>query len=73
MNAQQKARLAAVPEHHQAVVKRAYAGRSRSAAMKAFCLECVGYIKADVRGCTAKACPLYPYRPYQRGDTEVDE
>lgn len=39
-------------------------------AIKAFCNDCVGGIKADVRNCTAVKCPLYIYRPYQKDDNE---
>ena len=34
-------------------------------AIKAFCLECVGYVRAEVAQCTAAACPLFMYRPFQ--------
>jgi len=51
------------------ILKRAYAGSaSPRQAIKAFCLQCVGYQRQDVAGCTAVACPLHKYRPYQRGD-----
>jgi hypothetical protein len=46
--------------------------RSRAAAVKLFCLECVGYVRKDVTHCTAPKCPLYRWRPYQRGDDEDD-
>jgi hypothetical protein len=36
-------------------------------AIKAFCAECVGWERAAVRECTAPACPLWMYRPYQTG------
>lgn len=38
---------------------------SRAAAVKLFCLDCVGGTRAEVRDCTAKDCALYPHRPYQ--------
>lgn len=38
---------------------------SRAAAVKLFCLECVGGIRAEVRDCTSKDCALYPHRPYR--------
>lgn len=38
---------------------------SPRAAIKAFCTECVGYDRLAVAGCTAYACPLWRYRPYQ--------
>ncbi len=44
---------------------RARAKTSRAAAVKLFCLECVGGVRADVRDCTACDCALYPWRPYR--------
>lgn len=48
---------------------------SRSAAIKIFCVECMGaesgYAKM-VRGCTANTCALYPFRPYQSKNDEED-
>lgn len=46
------------------------ATRSRAAAVKLFCLECVGYIRKDVTECTATKCSLFRWRPYQSGDDE---
>ena len=34
-------------------------------AVKIFCCECMGWIRTEVPLCTALACPLYPYRPFQ--------
>ena len=34
----------------------------RSAAIRLFCLECMGGNAAEVRRCTAIACFLWPYR-----------
>ena len=42
--------------------RRAMEGRSRKAAIRAFCVMCMGYQPHHVRGCTAPWCPLYPYR-----------
>lgn len=39
-------------------------------AIKAFCLNCVGDIRKDIRECTARQCPLFIYRPYQKDDNE---
>jgi len=52
-----------VPEMYQGIAEEAET--SRAAAVKLFCLECVGYVRTDVTGCTATRCPLYPHRPYQ--------
>lgn len=34
-------------------------------AIKAFCLECVWMETTAIQTCTATACPLWPFRPYQ--------
>lgn len=34
-------------------------------AIKAMCLECVGFERKAVTECTAYACPLWESRPYQ--------
>ena len=55
-------RLAQIPTRQRPIFRRAWMGKSRKAAIRAFCLECVGYQSAEVNRCTAPACPLYPYR-----------
>lgn len=35
---------------------------SRKAAIRLFCLECCGYNDNEVRLCTDRECPLYPWR-----------
>lgn len=45
---------------------------SRSAAVKLNCLQCCGYVTAEVRNCTGYECPMWPFRPYQ-GDLEAEE
>lgn len=47
---------------HVTTFRRAYAGKSRRAAIKAFCVECMGYDAAEVKLCTSPACTLFPYR-----------
>ena len=49
----------------RSVFERAYAGRSMRAGITAFCLDCQGVDVAGIRDCTADACPLWSYRPYQ--------
>jgi hypothetical protein len=52
----------------------AASGRSMASAQKAGCLECMGWVRSDIDGCTALSCPHYPYRPFQGGqDTPDDE
>ncbi len=51
-----------IPKKFQALYRRAMTGKSRRAAVRSFCLECVGYQQAEVDRCPATACPLHPYR-----------
>jgi hypothetical protein len=60
------ARLADVSEaapRYVSTFRRAYGGKSLRAAVNAFCIECMGFDAAEVRTCTAPACPLWAYRP----------
>ena len=65
----QQRTLKNVPESLKPVFLRAYRG-SKAAGIKAFCLSCVGYVKRDITGCTARGCPLFTNRPYQRDERE---
>ena len=59
-------RAAEMPRKYRpAYLKAAKGTASPRAAIKAFCLECVGWQGAEVDLCTARACPLYAYRPFQ--------
>jgi len=55
-------RLAEMPPKYRGIYKRAMTGKSRKAALRAFCLECCGWQRVEVARCTAPACPLFPYR-----------
>ena len=57
-------RLEDTPETMRRTYLRAVSGRSKPAAIRAFCAECCGWVREEVRLCTAPACPLYPYRPF---------
>ncbi len=64
------------PSHLARLYERADSGKSRAAAIKGFCLECMGYSRRDVERCSATECPLFKYRPYQdksESDDEVKE
>lgn len=50
------------PKQTRGKYYKAMEGRSRKAAMDAFCIMCMGYSAASVKHCTAPHCPLYPYR-----------
>lgn len=40
-------------------------------AIKAFCIECMGYIRAEVTNCDVIDCPLNLFRPYRKaGDSD---
>jgi len=40
-------------------------------AIKAFCLECMGWKRSEVSKCNTVACPLNLYRPYRKaGDDD---
>lgn len=58
-------RLSQMPKTYRNTYLRAVGGKSPRAAIKAFCLECVGWQREEVVRCTAPACPLYTYRPFQ--------
>jgi len=60
-------RLLEMPVSYRNRYVRAVLGRSPTTAIEAYCFECVGWQRGHVRDCTAKACPLWPYRP-ERGD-----
>ena len=51
-----------IPLAYRDRYRRAISGKSRTAAVRAFCLECAGWAPKEVRHCTAQGCPLYPYR-----------
>jgi len=55
-----------MPVLYRAAYLRAVSGKaSPRSAIKAFCLECMGWQRIEVGNCTATACPLFAYRPYQ--------
>jgi hypothetical protein len=75
MKAQQEQivqRLRDIPKIYRRIYEQAVKGRSRKAAIHAFCLECVCWQKEEVRKCTSLACPLYVLRPYQEGANHSD-
>jgi len=38
---------------------------TRKTAIDAFCWECMGELREEIRNCTATHCPLYNFRPYK--------
>lgn len=56
-----------VPKKYQALFERVgtVGAKSKADAIKAFCLNCVGFHSKRVTNCTAPGCPLFQVRPYQ--------
>jgi hypothetical protein len=61
-------RWADMPVIYRGIYDKAMTGQSRAAAIHAFCLECMGWQRQEVKLCTSYACPLFPYRPYKGQD-----
>jgi len=59
-------RRAEMPRLYRDCYDKAGSGKSRKAAMRAFCDECCGWQIKEVYLCTDLACSLYPYRPRSR-------
>ena len=51
-----------VPPRYAKMYKRAMSGKSRKAATRMQCIECMGYVESEVELCTDPGCPLFPYR-----------
>lgn len=59
-------RLATTPESARGHFVAAWAGKcAPRRAIKAFCLECCGFDRSAITDCTAYACPLWKFRPFQ--------
>ena len=54
--------LAQVPRKQRAAFLRAWEGKSRKSAVRAMCLECMGYQAGEIPLCTSPTCPLYEFR-----------
>lgn len=52
-----------VPKLYEGIFERAE--KSRASAIKANCLQCVGFTRKDVTECSDRTCPLWTWRPYQ--------
>ena len=61
------ARLKTTPESAKGHIVAAWSGNcAPRRAIKAFCLECVGFDRQAIAGCAAYACPLWCFRPFQQ-------
>ena len=63
LHPQAQKKLKSMPEHCRNTYRLAMTGKRRNAAIKSACVECMGYNRAEVPGCTSHGCALYPYRP----------
>jgi hypothetical protein len=54
-----------VSQKYEGLYAKAMSGKSKSAGVKCTCLDCMGWVRAEVSVCTDHDCPLYPYRPYR--------
>lgn len=55
-----------VPVKYRKLYDKAMAGHNRTAALKLNCLQCVGWLKEEVRNCTSRNdCFLWLYRPFR--------
>ena len=66
MNDKIQKKLNDMPKDYRNHYKKAMTGRNRTAAIKSFCLECTGWQRVETKNCDSVACPLYPYRPYNK-------
>lgn len=57
--------LETVPASARGIVERALLGQSRATAVKAKCLTCTNFDRAEIADCPVTICPLHPYRPFQ--------
>lgn len=57
-----------IPKRYQKLYDRAMKGKSRKAAMKSFCIECMGYDHEEVLNCVDEGCPMFPYRQVKNVD-----
>jgi hypothetical protein len=65
--AKRAGRLAATPESARKLFVAAWAKKcSPRLAIKAQCLECVGFDRQAIAECSGWACPLWNFRPFQK-------
>lgn len=66
MDNRQRDYINTVPTSAVGIIERAFSKTApRSNAIKAKCLSCTNFERAEVRNCTVTICPLHAYRPFQ--------
>ncbi len=68
---QQKERLSKIPALYRKIFERAFLGRSKAVAIKAFCLECNGDSRVEAEKCTCRTCPLFAHNPYKKRSSKL--
>lgn len=58
--------MSSMAKRYESLLKRAFSGKSRSAAIRAHCLWCQGWDLAGCRECRATGCPLFAYGGFGR-------
>jgi hypothetical protein len=67
--AKRAGRLATIPESVKGLFVAAWAGKCPPRrAIKALCLECVGFDRRAITDCTCWVCPVWKFRPYQKSE-----
>ena len=61
-----------LPMYREPYLRTTTGKASPRAAIKAHCLECMGWVRAEIPVCTSTACPLYAYRPYRSKGASLD-
>ena len=64
MTPKQSIYTAQTPPLYRGVLERSFAGGSKAAAIKAKCLTCANFERAEITHCTVEVCPLWRVRPY---------
>lgn len=66
--------MASVPAKYRGIAERAFAGQgSKGNAIKAKCLDCTSYVRADIEHCRVVLCPLYEFRPRSEGRASQEQ
>jgi len=52
------------------VTRKAYLGTSKTACIKAKCLDCSCWQRIEITNCTVLTCPLWLVRPYQSNEPD---
>ena len=65
MNQKIEAALAEANDIYRELLEKVLTRQASPAkAVKAKCLECVGYSRQEIVDCSAEGCPLFRYRPF---------